>query len=94
MGLFQGFVAALSLEQYIEAARRVADRMRDGNDIPVLSAAAPQGFSGFDFTEGSDGDDGTFFRHDRIAAEDIDFILPADILDTAIQFDDIIDFHG
>ena len=64
-----------------------------GNDVACLGPAAQQGFPSFDFTKSSHRDNDAFFGHDRITAEDIDFIRTANILDAAVHFDDIIDVH-
>ena len=93
MGFLQSFITILPSQEHIQATGRIADRMGYGNDIASLGAAAQQGFPGFDFAKGGHGDDDAFFRHDRIAAEDIDLIGPADILDAAIHFNDVVDFH-
>ena len=55
---------------------------------PLRSRAFP-----LRFAKGSDSDDDAFFGHDRIAAEDIDFICAANILDAAVHVNDVIDFH-
>ena len=87
------FISVLSGQEDVEAACRIADRMGYGDDVAGLGSAAQQGLSGFDFAKGSDSDDDAFFGHDRIAAEDIDFIRAANILDAAVHVNDVIDVH-